>query len=326
MGNIVLNGLVIGGDGGLIRSKVSIIKNQERKVLKIIASALNHRDVWITKGMYPDIKANVIMGSDGLVLLDEKKYLINPGVNWGDNERVQSGEFSVLGIPENGTFCDQIQTTEDGLVEKPLHLTDHEAAALPLAGLTAYRTLFERCGVKQNDTVLINGVGGGVAMMSLLFAVALGCKVYVTSSSEIKIGKAIELGALGGYSYKDELWVKKFLRDTEGADVIIDSAGGSGFMNLVKITKPGASIGFYGGSGNWQNVNPRILFWRQINLVGSTMGSSVDFRNMISFVNKHKIKPVVDSIFDFKDYKKAFERMEQGRQFGKIVLDHSSLH
>jgi len=289
-------------------------------IVKLSASALNHRDVWITKGMYPAIKTPVILGSDGVGELEDRKVIINPGINWGKNEAVQNDNFHVLGMPMDGTFAKYISIPDEYIYDMPDHLKVEEAAALPLAGVTAYRVLFSRCQVKSSDKVLVTGTGGGVALMAVQLAVAYGCEVHVTSGSDEKISKAMELGAKAGYNYKNDEWYKS---TNGGFDVIIDSAGGLSFHNLVKICNPGARIGFYGASlGKYQNLNPQLLFWRQISLLGSTMGSDKDFANMLSFVNKHKLKPIVDEVFDLSEGIRAFAKMEAGTQFGKLVLKH----
>ena len=293
---------------------------EDQVLVDLKASALNHRDVWITKGMYPGITTPMILGSDGVGQVGDETVIINPGLKWGRNEAVQADDFEVLGLPTNGTFAEKIAIEKKYIYPKPEHLSLHEAAALPLAGLTAFRVLFSRCKVKSSDRVLITGAGGGVALMAIKMALAFGCEVHVTSGSEEKIEKAKALGVLEGYNYKAENWHK----GVKGLfDVIIDSAGGPGFSNLTKICAPGARIGFYGASlGKYSNLNPQLLFWRQISILGSTMGSDADFQNMLTFVSKHKIKPIVDEVFRLEDGPKAFEKMDAGKQFGKIVLQH----
>lgn len=297
-------------------------EKEGHSIVKLKASALNHRDVWIIKGMYPGIKEGAILGSDGVGALNGRNVIINPGLNWGNNEVVQANDFEVLGMPKDGTFAEFISIPNEYIYDKPAHLSIDEAAALPLAGMTAFRVLMSRCQTKATDRVLITGTGGGVALFTVQFAIALGCDVYVTSGSDEKIAQAIVLGAKGGYNYKDEAWYKNVESDF---DVIIDSAGGPSFQHLIKICKPGARIGFYGATlGKYQNLNPQLLFWRQISILGSTMGSDKDFRDMLAFVTKYKIRPIVDSVYSLEEGRKAIERMEAGTQFGKIVLKHES--
>jgi NADPH:quinone reductase-like Zn-dependent oxidoreductase len=203
----------------------------------------------------------------------------------------------------------------------PAHLSFEEAAALPLAGLTAYRALFSRAQLQAGEKVLISGIGGGVALFACQFAIAAGAEVYVTSSAQEKIDKAIRMGAKGGANYTEEKWAKPFGKAVGGFDVIIDSAAGDGFGNLVKLCNPGARIVIYGGTrGPWNGVSPQIVFWKQLNIMGSTMGSSEEFQAMIDFVSRHKIIPIIDGIYPIEKAAEAFDRMNQGLQFGKIVL------
>ncbi|MFK7964376.1 MAG: zinc-binding dehydrogenase [Burkholderiaceae bacterium] len=290
-------------------------------IVNLQAAALNHRDNWITKGMYPGIRENIILGSDGAGTVDGREVILNPNINWGDNQRFPSPDYHMLGMPTHGTFAEQIVVAADRAVDKPAHLSMEQAAALPLAGLTAYRALFSRCGAKAGEKVLISGVGGGVALFACQFAIAAGCEVYVTSGSADKIAKAKALGAAGGANYRETDWAKSLKKSTGGFDVIIDSAGGKGFADLVKLTKRGARLGLYGGTrGNWQDVSPQIVFFNQIDIMGSTMGSDQDFAEMVAFVGQHKIAPVVDATFPLSQGNDAIARMDNGEQFGKIVL------
>ncbi|MEL6718735.1 MAG: zinc-binding dehydrogenase [Bacteroidota bacterium] len=290
-------------------------------LVKIEAAALNHRDVWITKGLYPNIHVPTILGSDGAGRVGERKVIINPNIDWGDTEAVQTLYYQILGMPENGTFAEYITVKEDRIHDMPEHLSIEEAAALPLAGLTAFRAAFTKCQIKKGDKVLISGVGGGVALFACQFAIAAGAEVYVTSSSEEKIQKAIDLGAKGGFLYTEETWIKQLRKEIGGVDAIIDSAAGDGFANFLKICNPAARICFYGGTrGKINNLNPQLMFWKQVSIFGSTMGSDKEFAEMVAFVGKHKIKPVIDKIYDLKDGAEAVKRMSAGQQFGKLVL------
>lgn len=285
------------------------------------SAALNHRDNWMLKGQYPGLRPDIILGSDGAGIVQGREVLINPAIGWGDNPRFPSLSFHILGMPGHGTFAEKIAVDADRLVDKPAHLSFAEAAALPLAGLTAYRTLFTRCRLQPSERVLISGIGGGVALLACQFAIAVGAEVYVTSSSTAKIESAVKLGAKGGVDYRQTGWSGEFGKETGGFDVIVDGAGGPGFAELVRVTKPGARIGVYGGTcGPWQNVSPQTIFFRQVDILGSTMGSDQDFTDMITFVTEHQIVPIIDSQFDLADGNLAIKRMDQGLQFGKIVL------
>ena len=291
-------------------------------IIKLKAAALNHRDVWIQKGMYAGIKYPSILGSDGAGIDEKgKAVIINPTINWGDNPKAQGKDFRILGLPDEGTFAEYLRIETANVIPKPKHLTFEQAAALPLAGLTAYRALFTKCVAKAGDTVLISGVGGGVALFALQFAVAAGCEVWVTSGSDEKIERAKTMGAKGGFNYKTEGWAKAATAQTGGFDVVIDSAAGAGFADLVKICRAAARICFFGGTaGAITGVSPQIVFYKQISIFGSMMGTADEFSKMAKFVTKHKIVPVVDAVFDLKDGNEALKRMDEGKQFGKIVL------
>lgn len=286
------------------------------------AAALNHRDNWITKGMYPQIREDIILGSDGCGELEGREVILNPNRRWGPNQRYPSPDHHILGMPSHGTFATQIVIDADRVLDKPAHLCATQAAALPLAGVTAYRTLFSRCQLQAQDRVLISGVGGGVALFAMQFALAAGAEVWVTSGHADKINRAAELGAAGGANYRDDDWARTFRKRAGGFDVIIDSAGGSGFADLVKLTNRGARIGLYGGTcGNWESVSPQIVFFNQLDILGSTMGSDADFAAMLAFVDDKKLVPIIDSSYPLERGNEAMARMNNGEQFGKIVLE-----
>lgn len=294
---------------------------QKRVLIQLKSAALNHRDLWISKGQYAGIKTPLIPGSDGSGIYNEKTFIINPSFQWGAKSQFQGPDYQILGLPDNGTFAEMVAVPVSNLVPKPEHLNWDQASALPLAGVTAYRVLFSRCQLKKGEKVLVTGAGGGVALFVIQFALAAGAEVWVTSGSEEKIEKAVALGARGGENYKGDEWDKRLKSQTGGFDVIIDSAGGDQFAKLIALCKPGARAGIYGGTlGKINQLSPQILFWKQISILGSTMGNPSDFKKMVQFVEKHQIVPVIDSVFDLKDGNAALERMASGKHFGKIVL------
>lgn len=306
----------------LVYKEVPTPEVSDQEVLVAIkAAALNHRDVWISKGMYPGIYYPCIMGSDGAGLVDGREVILNPSLNWGSDQRYQGKDYSILGLPEPGTFASHIKIPKENIVDKPSHLNWEQAAALPLAGLTAYRALFSRAQLQTGERVLISGIGGGVALFAFQFALAAGAEVYVTSSSAEKIARAVAMGAAGGANYTEENWAKPFGKASGGFDVIIDSAGGPGFSNLLKVAKPGGRIAIYGGTrGNVPKFSPQLVFWKQLSIFGTTMGSTEEFIDMVAFVNTHQIVPIIDSSYSMEDAAAAFEKMNNGKQFGKIIL------
>lgn len=290
-------------------------------VVEMRAAALNHRDVFITQGLYPNIKYPAILGSDGAGIVDGREVLINPAMEWGDDPRVQSKDFHILGLPRNGTFAEKVAVPEDKLYDKPRHLNWESAAALPLAGLTAYRALFTRGLLQSGERVLITGIGGGVALLALQFALAAGAEVWVTSGADKKIGHAKAMGAKGGANYKSDDWEEQLRQQTGSFDLILDSAGGEGFAALIKLCRPGGRLVTYGGTrGRIPKLSPQIIFWRQLSILGSTMGTDKEFGEMLAFVSRHEIQPEVDEVFPLSQGSTAFERMDKGLQFGKIVF------
>jgi zinc-binding alcohol dehydrogenase/oxidoreductase len=301
-------------------------------LVQIKAAALNRRDYWITTGKYAGIKYPSILGSDGSGIVAEvgsdadkgwinKEVIINPCHNWGSHPEFQNRDFTILGLPEDGTFAEYLKVKAEYLYPKPTHLSWEQAAALPLAGMTTYRALFTKGKAKKGDKVLITGIGGGTGTFALQWAVAAGCQVFVTSSSGKKIERARQLGAAAGVNYKAQDWAEELQHLASGFDVIIDSALGDGFAKLLDLGNPGARIVIFGGTaGNIPALSGRKIFWKQLQLLGTTMGSPEDFKGMIDLVNQHKIVPVIDEIFPLSQAQNAVNKMENFSQFGKIVL------
>lgn len=303
-------------------------------LVKLHYAALNHRDLWIKKGQYRGKSDGLVLGSDGAgvieVVADDVKDLkagdevvINPSLDWGDNPVAQQAEFRILGNPDPGTFAEYILIDARQVYPKPKHLSLKEASALPLAALTAYRALFTRGKVEAEHDVLITGIGGGVAQFLLQFAHAIGSNIYVTSGKNEKIESAKANGAVEGFIYKEKDWVQRVKNYVpEGFDLIIDSAVGEGFSDLVEVTKPGGTLVFFGGTaGAFPPIVPAKIFWRQLNILGTTMGHAEEFKAMLSFYEEHKLKPVIDKVFPFDKINEAFERMDEGLQVGKIILE-----
>jgi NADPH:quinone reductase-like Zn-dependent oxidoreductase len=299
-------------------------------VVAIRCAALNHRDVWIQKGLYAGLKFPIILGSDGAGVVIEtgsgvdpawrgKEVIINPSIAWGESERWQGKDFRILGLPDNGTFAERVKVAATQLVSKPAHLDFAHAAALPLAGLTAYRALFSRAGLVSGERVLVTGIGGGVALFALQFALAAGATVYVTSGSDEKLARAKQLGAAGGANYRNEFWAEDLKR--VGFDVIIDSACGKGFSQLTNLAAPGGRIAFFGATlGNPPELDLRRIFWKQLNVLGSTMGSPSDFAAMMRLVEQHKIQPLAEILYPLSEGNEALATMDNAKQFGKIIL------
>ena len=302
-------------------------------VVAIRAAALNHRDVWIKAGQYAGLKWPCIPGSDGAGTVvrcgtnvdaaawQDQPVIVNPSFGWGESEAAQAAQFTILGLPRDGTLADKVAVPAAQLTAKPRHLSWEEAAALPLAGLTAYRAIFARAGLQRGERVLISGVGGGVALFAMQFAIAAGAEVWVTSSSAEKIQRAVALGAKGGFDYTNEAWPSEAAKAAGAFHVIVDSAGGPAFERLLDAAAPGGRIVFFGATrGNPPTLALRKIFWRQLTLFGTTMGSPSDWAAMVAFVDRHKVRPIVSDIFPLARASEAFALMERSAQFGKIVV------
>jgi NADPH:quinone reductase-like Zn-dependent oxidoreductase len=300
-------------------------------VVALRAAALNHRDVWIKAGAYAALAWPIIPGSDGAGVVVAvgspgdgqwlgREVIINPSFGWGAQEAAQGADFTILGHPRAGTHAGQIAVPVAQLAPRPTHLDWQQAAALPLAGLTAYRALFSRAKLQAGERVLITGIGGGVALIALQFAVAAGAEVWVTSSSAEKIARAVSLGAKGGFNYTAEGWMQQ-AAGVGGFHVVVDSAGGEGFEALIDLACAGGRVVFFGATrGNPPVLPMRKVFWRQISLLGTTMGSPDDWAAMTSFVAAKGIVPVVGAVFPLEQAAEAYAQMERGDQCGKIVL------
>ena len=300
--------------------------------VKLKAASINKRDYWISEGKYPDIQPDVVLGSDGAGIVDiigegvsktwkERAVIINPNINWGDNSLVQGKDYKILGMPSNGTFAEYVVVKADRLCPLPAHLTFEEAASLPLAALTAYRACVHHGEIIKEMKVLISGFGGGVAHFAFLFAKALGAAVSITSGHESNLKRAKELGAENGFNYHDENWIQEATMHSGGFDLIIDSAGGDQFNNLIQLLNPAGKIVFYGASnGLPTSLDLYRLFWKQGTIQGSTMGNDDEFFAMIKFVEEHNITPLVCRRYPFDQIENAIKQMEDSGKPGKTVV------
>ena len=290
-------------------------------IVRLHAAAFNRRDYWIQQGKYPGVEYPVIPGADGAGSVGTRRVLIDAGIGWGADENVQAKVYYLIGTPGQGTFAEEISVPGTNVYDIPDHLSYEEAACLPVAGVTAYRALFTRASAKRGEKLLVTGVGGGVALMAVQMGIAAGLEVYVTSGSDEKIARAKELGARGGANYRSEDWGKQLRAETGGFDIVIDSAGGRPFAVLPKLCKPGGRIAIYGGSlGRIEGLSPQIIFWRQITILGTSMGSPEDFKAMLAFISEHKVKPVIDGVYSLDQANEALDRLAAGDQFGKLVI------
>tara|TARA_R110000772_G_scaffold268731_1_gene398339 strand:- start:47966 stop:48973 length:1008 start_codon:yes stop_codon:yes gene_type:complete len=299
------------------------------------AASLNHRELFISRGMYPGMSLPAILGADGAGVIEAvgegvdaarigEEVVLYPAADWGDDERFPSSKFGLLGMPHPGTLAEYICVSAGSAVAKPECLTFGEAACLPVAALTAWRALTVKANVAKGETVLVTGIGGGVAVWALKFANALGATVYVTSGSDEKIAQAVALGAAGGINYREEKWGKALAKLTGGIDVVIDGAPGGGIGQYVRSLNMGARAVIYGSTGKPDfNVMAPELFLRHASIIGTAMGTVDDFREMLIFVQENKLKPVIEKIFTLDDAGEALSYLEGNHQMGKVVVNIS---
>lgn len=298
----------------------------------IKAASLNHRELWIPRGQYPGMQLPATLGCDGAGLIDQlgdgvtsakvgDEVVIYPGLNWGPSRRTPAKEFGLLGMPGPGTIAEYICVPTENLAPKPAHLSFEEAAAVPLTGLTSWRALMFKGELQAGETVLIIGIGGGVATFGLAFAVAKGAHVYVTGESDEVLANAQNMGARGGLNFNDPDWRKKLMPLTGGVDVVIDGAPGPSFANYIRSVNPGARVVIYGSTaGNSFQVNATDVFLKSATVLGSQVGDPQDFREMLAFVNEKKIKPVIERSFPLAEAKEALLYLQDSHKFGKVVV------
>jgi len=296
------------------------------------AAALNHRELWIARGQYPGMQLPCILGCDGAGVVESagagvdadmvgREVMIYPGLEWGADPRFPAPNFGLLGMPGPGTVAERICVPAASAVDKPSFLSFEHAAAIPLAGLTAWRALTTKAKLAPGDRVLISGVGGGVATFALKFAVASGAATFVTSGSADTLTRAKALGAAGGFDYKDAELRKNIARTTGGIDVVIDGAPASSFPNYGRALNMGARVVVYGSTGGMQfQVTAADLFLRNVSVVGTNVGNPREFRDMISFIERHRIEPAIDRSFSMNAAADALAYFESSHRFGKIVI------
>ncbi len=325
------------GTNLLIKERPQPEINADEVLIQVKYAALNHRDLWITKGLYAGISLPLVPGSDcaGVIikvganvkksneihLKEGDDVFIDPSFSWGESDEFQGKDFSILGLPEDGTLQEFVSVNYKNVYKIPANLNLKTASAFPLAGVTAYRACFTKGNVSNKTKVLITGAGGGVASLAIKFCIKAGAQVYVTSGSDEKIEHAVSFGVNCGFNYKIENWESRLIDTCGKMDVIIDGSGGSEINKYLNILTPGGRLVIYGATaGMPKDLDLRKIFWKQLKISGTTMGSPADFRGMIKFIEKNNIEPVIDKVFPLDDIVSAFKRMDSAEQFGKILV------
>jgi zinc-binding alcohol dehydrogenase/oxidoreductase len=302
-------------------------------LVRVKRAAFNRRDVFITQNLYPGITLPRTLGSDACGEIAElgegvsgftvgDAVVINPELGWTGDGPLPEVSGNILGMPTDGTFAEFVVVPAANVFAKPSPLSDDEAAAIPLAGLTAYRALVTRGKVTKDDVVFVPGVGSGVQTFVLIFAKHVGARTIVTSGSDEKLERAKALGADVGINYKTDADWHKTARKAAGGGgptLVVDSTGGDTLTKAIDIVAPGGRVVIYGGTRGDAKIRPFSIFWKHIDILGTSMGNPSDFRAMLALFEAG-LKPAVDRVFPMDDVVAAAERVLAGDQFGKVVL------
>jgi NADPH:quinone reductase-like Zn-dependent oxidoreductase len=305
------------------------------------AAGLNRLDLWTLSGAlkiehhFPhvlgaDAAGKIAEVGDGVGgLRPGLRILVNPALSCGACEFCRSGEqslcttFRMLGEHVPGTFAEAVKVPASNVFPIPNHLSAAEAAALGVTFFTAYRMLFVRGRMRPGEWVLITGIGGGLAQSLFQLVRPVAGRVFVTSSSDDKIRRAIEMGADDGVNYSGEDIGRAIRKLTakRGVDAVFDSAGGPALDPLLRALRKGGRLVVAGATaGSRGEVDVRRLFWNQLEIIGSTMGSNAEVSDLLRMVSGTRLRPLVDRTLPLADGREALARLEQGDHFGKIVL------
>lgn len=312
-------------------------------LIEIKYGALNHIDLFVVKG-WPGLNLNMphVLGSDGsgvvkevgsevTTLEKEDKVVINPGISCGKCEMCLSGKqnycnkFSILGENQWGTFAEYVKVPEINAIKIPHDVPLKKAAAAPLTFLTAWRMLFSRANIKHHETVFIHGAGGGVANAAIQIAKFLNAKVITSTSTREKMERAKMIGADHVINYREnpdfETYVYKELTKKQGIDVVIDSVGHETFQKSIRLLKSGGKLVTCGATtGPKSEIDIRRIFWKQLEIKGSTMSNQKEFRDVMNLIFKCKISPEIDKTYKLDNIIEAEKYLDEGNQFGKITL------
>jgi zinc-binding alcohol dehydrogenase/oxidoreductase len=320
-----------GPDSLVLEGRPELVPRPGEVVIDVSAAALNRRDLRVVAGGWPGVQTPLVPGSDGAGVVralgagvgghsEGDEVLVLPSLEWGDDPRVLGPRFRILGGPDDGTFAEQVRVPAENVFAKPGRLSLEQAAALPLAGLTAWRALFTRGGLRSGQSLLVHGAGAGTSTFAVQFARAAGARVFVTSSSAEKIARSRELGAEAGFDYREDGWEAALLeRSGGGVDLVLDSAGT--WAASAKCVRAGGRVVVFGSTASpTAEMDVRGFYFKQIDIVGTMMGSPVDFRALLRACETQSWAPVVDSARPLADIADAFRREEASEQFGKLVL------
>jgi NADPH:quinone reductase-like Zn-dependent oxidoreductase len=281
------------------------------------AASLNHHDLWSLRGVgLPADKLPMILGCDAAGVTDDGQEVVVHGLvgdpGWSEDETLDP-KRTILSEHHQGSLAEQVVVPRRNLVPKPAELSFEEAACLPTAWLTAYRMLFTQAGLKPGNRVLVQGAGGGVATAAIVLARAAGLTVWATSREEGKRERALALGAHAVFESGARLPGK--------VDAVIETVGKATWSHSLRSLRPGGTVVVSGAtSGPDPSADLNRVFFLQLRVVGSTMGTRTELEQLLSFLVATGARPVIDEVIPLADAARAFEKMATGDVFGKLVL------
>lgn len=314
------------GDAGVLRVEevAEPVAESGWVTVELRATALNWHDVLVRQGRYSSPLPHVL-GADGAGVRTDTgdEVVILPSLWWGEDESAPGPDFEILGDHRWGTYAEVVRVPSASLAPKPRGLSWEQAAALPLVGVTTWRALHTRGRLREGESMLVLGAGGGVATMAICLASALGARVVVTSSSEAKIEQAVQLGAAGGVRYTEPGWVeaaRELSPGGHGFDVVLDPVGT--WNESLACLRPGGRLVVLGASrAESVELQPRPFYFGQYELIGTTMGSPRDFRGLLALLDSRDVAPLpIARSFPLDAAADAHRFLEEGGGFGKVVL------
>ncbi|MTV27490.1 zinc-binding dehydrogenase [Nitriliruptoraceae bacterium ZYF776] len=289
------------------------------EVVTVRAAGLNHHDVWTLRGVgIAEDAFPIVLGCDAAGVTDDgREVVVHAVVATPDGvDETLADDFNILSEQHDGTFAERVAVPARNLLDKPASLSFEEAACLPVAYLTAYRMLFTRGQLRPGERILVQGAGGGVSTALILLARAAGLHVTVTSRDADKLARAEELGAHLAVGSGDRLPHK--------VDAVMESVGEATWKHSLRALRPGGRIVCVGATSG---MNPPAdlarVFYRQLEVVGSTMGTKDELRRLVSMLDATGVRPLIDDTYPLDEARTAFERMVEGELFGKLVLTNA---
>jgi NADPH2:quinone reductase len=310
-------------------------------LVRVQAAALNRLDLFVREG-WPGLRLDFphILGADGAGVVEAKgkdvdtaavgeRVVVDPVLTCGTcdycrrNEEVLCVEFQMLGEHVDGTYAELVKVPGENLLPLPDGVPLEASAAAPTTFMTAWRLLITRAAVQPGETVLVLGAGGGVSSAAIQIAKYAGARVFATSSTEEKLGRARQLGADEVINYTEEPFerVAWELSGKRGVDVVVDSVGQATWKQSIRaLGKDGRLVTCGATTGPIAETDLRYVFWRQLQILGSTMSGRAEFQAVMKLIWEGKLEPVIDQTFPLAEARKAQEVLEAGQQFGKILL------